>query len=296
MPGIDLNPAKVLEVALFLWRLGHSPETLGLVDLVKRVVAGGLPEIIKAFQRFHGLPTTGEIDEATYALIHSPRCAHRDALAVEDLCRWPQARVTWGQAVALAQLDDAQVLGAFRAAWSAWAEVCGVEPLEIPQAGPPVIMNVFAYSGDGKTYGLDGPGGVLAWSQLPCKVQADAKLRQVFDKAESWTLDQLVAVATHEIGHALGLPHLGPGTLMSPYYNPAVTKPTAADAAEAVKRYGPPKNPAAGPSPPAASPPAEPTTPAGSPQPPPLQVWFHADAPGDYVLSLSLRKEVPTVT
>jgi hypothetical protein len=47
-----------------------------------------------------------------------------------------------------------------------------------------------------------------------------------------------VSVICHELGHALGLPHLNAGNLMAPYYDPDVTAPQKGDIEEIVKLYG----------------------------------------------------------
>ncbi|NDC10566.1 MAG: hypothetical protein EBZ75_14750, partial [Oxalobacteraceae bacterium] len=98
--------------------------------------------------------------------------------------------------------------------------------------------NIYARSGTGKKSGLDNKGGTLAWSELPCGVAENVQLDQMFDEAEDWSFNMAVAVICHELGHALGLPHLANGNLMAPYYDPNVTKPQDGDVAEIIKLYG----------------------------------------------------------
>ena len=64
----------------------------------------------------------------------------------------------------------------------------------------------------------------------------------IFDSGEGsfWTASSFLAVATHEIGHALGLAHTSvSGSLMEPYYNPSITTPQADDIAGIQAIYGP---------------------------------------------------------
>ncbi len=81
--------------------------------------------------------------------------------------------------------------------------------------------------GDGHSF--DGAGGVLAHAFAPCAPAHDGDIH--FDDAETWTTGagvpfgqpvDLVTVAAHEAGHALGLAHEpdDPTTLMNEFYNP----------------------------------------------------------------------------
>ena len=62
-----------------------------------------------------------------------------------------------------------------------------------------------------------------------------------FDSGEGsfWTSSSFLAVATHEIGHSLGLRHTSvSGSLMEPFYNAAITTPQADDIAGIRSIYG----------------------------------------------------------
>ncbi len=62
-----------------------------------------------------------------------------------------------------------------------------------------------------------------------------------FDSGEGtfWTSSSFLAVATHEIGHSLGLRHTSvSGSLMEPFYNAAITTPQAEDIAGIRSIYG----------------------------------------------------------
>ena len=94
---------------------------------------------------------------------------------------------------------------------------------------------------------IDRGGGVLAEHELP--PGNDQPLRGWFDTSEAWTNQSppgagkidLIAVATHEFGHGLGLSHTNkPGNLLNPYYDPKIRTPREWDIAEAQARYGPP--------------------------------------------------------
>jgi hypothetical protein len=171
-----------------------------------------------------------------------PFCGCPDALLRIETGhdRWPDAHVTWALAGPwdLPGLSRADVEAVFGWAWSAWAGVCGVRPERVadPNAARVVI----------RLGTIDGPGRILAWSELADGT--DRSKQQRYDRSEAWTVAEspadgrtdLARVACHEIGHALGLPHLAEGNLMQPLYDPHIRTPRAGDVDEAVRRYGPP--------------------------------------------------------
>jgi hypothetical protein len=80
--------------------------------------------------------------------------------------------------------------------------------------------------GDGSPF--DGPGAVLAHAFYPPPNGGDIAGDTQFDDAETWTVAlpvpaggfDLVTVAAHEFGHALGLAHSDdPAALMYPFYS-----------------------------------------------------------------------------
>ena len=168
------------------------------------------------------------------------------AKAAGEMCRWPSADVPLSVNTAIGRLSADEVFAAFEIACRRWNAVCGIN-LSVVRSGG--FINV-------TTGRIDGPSGTLAWSELPCG--GASRLSQKYDGDENWssadnapssTID-LRRVACHEIGHAIGIEHIGNGNLMAPYYSTAIIQPQTGDIAEAVARYGRPNQPPPPPPPP----------------------------------------------
>jgi Matrixin len=129
-------------------------------------------------------------------------------------------------------LAPATIRSAIEEALSRWAAVAPLRFVEVKDSGPPPSAN--EYDGTGKPMirfgrrAIDGPGNVLAYTFYPGRsgLAGDVQL----DAAEHWSVrpwpgyTDLLEVATHEIGHALGMAHEpiaangGKQAVMNPFY------------------------------------------------------------------------------
>lgn len=206
---------------------------------VKNIKGARLNRAITEFQKFHGLDPDGEVGPKTANAMSRRRCGLPDyemRLNAEEVCAWPMKTVRYCPEINLPGITKAQAIQAFDIACQQWVSICGIQ-MEKTEANK---ANIYAKSGTGRANGLDNRGGTLAWSELPCSARATTQLDQMYDEAEAWSFNMAVAVICHEVGHALGLPHLPKGNLLAPYYDPNVTKPQKGDIAEMIARYGKP--------------------------------------------------------
>lgn len=211
---------------------------------VKGLKGAELNRAIREYQRFHGLAADGHVDVSTASVMARRRCGLPDfnLSAGDKTCKWPHKNITYYSDIKMPGISREQIDQAYDIAFSQWASVCDIDPRRVVVAEE---ANILARSGQGKKFGLDDRGGTLAWSELPCDVHERIQLDQMFDEAEDWSFNMAVAVICHELGHALGLPHLAKGNLMAPYYDPNVTEPQAGDVREIVELYGKRKKPLA---------------------------------------------------
>jgi hypothetical protein len=225
------------EVASRLYALGYLT--------AKRPSAKALASAVKAFQQDQGLKADGKIGPQTIRALTDPLlgfCGVMEHIRTHDgVCKWPQPQVTWAVTGSLKpRVSDGDQKAAYAMAWDFWMSVCGIEAKFVANSK---TANVLMGSGP-----IDAGGNTLAWSHLPCG--SALQLEQKYDTGETWIISDnpqrfeidLVRVAAHEIGHVIGIPHLSDnGALLAPMYNPRVRSPQASDIAEAVKRYGQPK-------------------------------------------------------
>lgn len=225
----------VSEILRKLYKLGYFNDLPWAK--VKNIRGADLARAVKAYQAFNGLEPTGTVGPKTAHRIARGRCGLPDfnLTAPGHECRWPMKEIAYCNAIQLPGMTAEQVLEAYDIAFSQWAQICDIEPRRVTD---PKHANIYARSGTGKKNGLDNRGGTLGWSELPCGVAENVQLDQMFDEAESWSFNMAIAVFCHEIGHALGLPHLNDGNLMAPYYDPKVTAPQKGDIEEMQKLYG----------------------------------------------------------
>jgi peptidoglycan hydrolase-like protein with peptidoglycan-binding domain len=98
----------VEELQRYLRRFGYLPiEDAGVFEPIRVTVPTADPipgkfdnvtiDALRAYQRFHGLPPTGELDAATVAHMAIPRCGFPDIVPAFNVQgRWPTTFLRYG--------------------------------------------------------------------------------------------------------------------------------------------------------------------------------------------------------
>ncbi|XP_056297989.1 matrix metallopeptidase 30 isoform X2 [Pseudoliparis swirei] len=173
-------------------------------------------------QAFFGLEVTGVLDNETVEVMKAPRCGVSDISRYghfDGKPRWEKRQLTYRITQYTKDLTQSQVDAVIAEAFQLYSDVI---PLDFKQinSGTADIIILFKGGYHGDFYPFDGAGGVLAHANSPGQRQGGDTH---FDDDERWTLTQsgvnLLLVAAHEFGHALGLDHSRDrGALMYPTY------------------------------------------------------------------------------
>ncbi len=129
-------------------------------------------------------------------------------------------------------IASSQITSAIEEALGLWAKYAPLNFVEVTDSGPTPSDSYYSASGKPDIrfgyHNIDGRGNILAHAYYPFSTTNGIAGDVHFDIGDNWTIGSagsafdLLEVAVHEIGHALGLGHepmSGNNAIMNPYYS-----------------------------------------------------------------------------
>nr|BAA82707.2 membrane-type-4 matrix metalloproteinase [Homo sapiens] len=200
-----------------------------------------LSKAITAMQQFGGLEATGILDEATLALMKTPRCSLPDLPVLTQARRrrqapaptkWNKRNLSWRVRTFPrdSPLGHDTVRALMYYALKVWSDIAPLNFHEVAGSTADIQID-FSKADHNDGYPFDGPGGTVAHAFFPGHHHTAGDTH--FDDDEAWTFRSsdahgmdLFAVAVHEFGHAIGLSHVAAAhSIMRPYYQGPVGDP-----------------------------------------------------------------------
>ncbi|KAJ8368812.1 hypothetical protein SKAU_G00088400 [Synaphobranchus kaupii] len=176
----------------------------------RRIPLTSFKNDLEAMQSFFGLEVTGVLDNKTLEVMKESRCGVSDISKYGHFHgkpKWPKTTITYRVTQYSPDLRQSEVDATLAKAFKLYSDISPLNFEQI-QSGTADIMILFKAGDHGDFYPFDGPSGVLAHANSPGRNQGGDTH---FDEDENWSLTRrgvnLLLVAAHEFGHALGLDH-----------------------------------------------------------------------------------------
>lgn len=171
------------------------------------------------FQRFYGLDPSGVLDEATVNLMEQPRCAMSDVesdLAATAIGGWNKRRLRYHLDSFFTDGSIRQIDRVVESAFATWS-IADPHRLTFDRTADRSTADIVLAMRTASDADFDLSGKNVAHADYPpgySRISRTPPLPLHVDNSEPWGLGaadkyDLLTVLIHEIGHTLGLVHVG---------------------------------------------------------------------------------------
>lgn len=245
----------------YLSKFGYvQPNEAAVMTKGLDVLDRGLTNAIKRFQEFYGLESSGVLDSETREWMSKPRCGIPDIDPFEPKeggiageykisgGKWSSLSISYKFINGTVDLAGGKEREIFKRALKTWADEIPFQFTEVKGSSAAIMNVLWAKGHHGDDNAFDGPGKVLAHAFYPPPVNGSSIAGDVhFDDDTKWGTSHgsgktdLLTVAIHEIGHALGIKHSDvKSAIMFPTYSGENRRLDYDDVAAIKKIYGKP--------------------------------------------------------
>ncbi|XP_058839762.1 matrix metalloproteinase-18-like [Topomyia yanbarensis] len=240
--ALEIPAVSEMDAEIVLRGLGYNEvddDPLSIRQRMTESTEQSLTDLIRNFQRDHGLEETGVLDDDTKLVIGSPHCgSKKSSKKADDVMKWNKQSLTYRIENFPRGKAPEPIRRLLTKAFSEWSKVTNLDFQEVDDDDSDIEIGfggkVHRQRGDKCTF---DDSQTLAHAYYPEVGDIHFNSQYFFEGDTSLT--DFLDTALHEIGHSLGLEHSrSKASLMHPTESNGFTEPQPMDVEKIQALYG----------------------------------------------------------